>query len=163
MLLFKLYKDVYYTYVIVDTNKKSREFIIDIGVTINSWKRFTHHKIDHKYKDNIKMIIVMECSEQNRPSLIRTSHQFGRVVEYMLFSFGPDFSLRNRPKSGDGNNSDPNIAILLQAMPDLKTELNQFLDEALEKNKVGEQKAVMQLQALTCSLTSNAHEVKQNL
>lgn len=70
----------------------------------------------------------MCSSAENRPSFIQSTFQFGRVVEYMLFSFGREFSLRN------GANKDPNIKLLAQVMPKLKLETSQELDAALEKN-----------------------------
>jgi hypothetical protein len=107
--------------------------VIDAGVTVDPWSRFRHRKSTHKYGDNIKMIIVMQCSEENIQHPIRTPFQFGRVVEYMLFSFADDFNLRDGAKPGDSNRDDPNLLILSQVMLELKAEVNDSLDVALEK------------------------------
>lgn len=62
------------------------------------------------------MVVAMQCIEKNLPALIRTPHQFGRVIEHMIFS------LRNGAKPGDSNKDDPNIVILAQVVPKLKAE-----------------------------------------
>jgi len=135
----KLFKEVYYPYLsvkgVVDKSTVlSRGSVFDFGVTTDPAERFADRKSRHRYGSDVRMLILMKCSDENLPTKVQTPFLFGRTIEHMIAL--SDFpKLSPDAKAGDGTASEKNAARLASIMHNLQNSTELLIDAALKDRK----------------------------